>query len=160
MQAILPGSSENAKPRAGAPGTDEETAAACRALARAAEQRNVCIRIAISGDGSVEAFVLQVPDSLKPATEAYGPKLTRQTLSEALKGASIGYEELVKRLERRRRGAKPSVPAGVVWSEPGLVIGGFATGFVKQWRQLKHGQTDESSDDGSKQQSPVHERRA
>lgn len=139
MQAILPGSSESAKPHAGAPDTDEETARACRALARAADERNVCIRIAIGADGSVEPFVLQVKDSLKPATEAYGPELTRRTLAEALEDATIGYEELLDRLERSGHGTKRNVPPAVIWSEPGLVIGGFARGFVEQWRRLKHG---------------------
>ena len=139
MQAIFPGSSENAKPRAGGPDTDKETAGACRALARAADERNVCIRIAIGADGSVEPFVLQVADSLKPGTEAYGPELTRQILSEALGDAAIGYKELLERLERSGRGAKRNVPPAVIWSEPGLVIGGFARGFVEQWRRLKHG---------------------
>ena len=138
MQAIFPGSRGNAKPRAGAPDTDEETAKACRALASTADERNVCIRIAVSADGSVEPFVLQVADSLRPGTEVYDPELTLQTLSEALENAGIGYEELVERLERTGRGTKRNVPPAVIWSEPGLVIGGFARGFVKQWRRLKH----------------------
>ncbi len=139
MQAIFPGSSENANPLASRPGTDEKTAAACHALARAARERNVCIRIAIGTDGSVEPFVLRVADSLKPETEAYGPDLTHETLSKALEDAPIGYDELIETLQASGRAAKRNVPPAVIWSEPGLVIGGFAKGFVEEWQALKHG---------------------
>ena len=138
MPAIFPGSSENANPLAGRPDTDEETAAACHALAHAASERNVCIRIAIGADGSVEPFVLRVPDSLKPKTEAYDPDLTHQTLSKALANAPIKYNELIEKLQTSGRAATQNVPPAVMWSEPGLVIGGFAKGFVEQWQKLKH----------------------
>ena len=137
MQAIFPGSSKNANPRADAPNTDEETAGACRALARAANEHNVCIRIAITANGGIEPFVLHVADSLRPGTDAYDRERTDRTLSEALEDAGIGYEELLRRLARSGRDATPNVPPPVIWSEPGLVVGGFAKGFTEEWRKLK-----------------------
>ena len=81
--------------------------------------------------------MLHVADSLKPGTETYSEKRTKHTLKKALEAANISYNAFLEKLAKTGQEAPPNVPPPVLWSEPGLVVGGFAKGIVKEWQKLK-----------------------